>query len=70
MMLSSSSGEDFSAADTYLLAMTDGTTIIQVHSRRCLNQLNDRKLSCKHVEGWLILVPPYAQRVALPWGQG
>lgn len=31
----------------YLLAVTDGTTTIQVHSRRCPNQLDDRKLSCK-----------------------
>lgn len=47
-------GEDSSL----LRAMTDGTTIIQVHSRRCLKQLENRKLSCKLVEGWLILVPP------------
>lgn len=53
----------------YLLAVTDGTTIIQVHSRRCLKQLDNRKLSRKLVEGWLILGAPCAQRVALPRGQ-
>ena len=48
----------------YLLAVTDGTTIIQVHSQRCPNQLDDRKLSCKCVEGWLILVPDKVEEIS------